>query len=151
MTRTAVAIRHVDFEDLGILAPLLEQHGFATSYLDAPAAKNEWLTLVKDGPLMIVVIATCLILGSQGLFSGFAAIHWTAQGFPSLLIAALNGVAAKLVYTTPSHQFPTGAVMTLERRQALLAWAQAANAPRSRSPEQAPVPAPPTPVCACAL
>jgi PPP family 3-phenylpropionic acid transporter len=58
----------------------------------APAAKNEWLTLVKDGPLMIVVIATCLILGSQGLFSGFAAIHWTAQGFPSLLIAALNGV-----------------------------------------------------------
>jgi PPP family 3-phenylpropionic acid transporter len=58
----------------------------------APAAKNEWLTLVKDGPLMIVVIATCLILGSQGLFSGFAAIHWTAQGFPGLLIAALNGV-----------------------------------------------------------
>jgi GntR family transcriptional regulator / MocR family aminotransferase len=43
-------------------------------------------------------------------------------------VEALNGVAAKLVYTTPSHQFPTGVVMTLERRQALLAWAQAANA-----------------------
>ncbi len=43
-------------------------------------------------------------------------------------VEGLRGVAAKLVYTTPSHQFPTGVVMTLERRQALLAWAQAANA-----------------------
>jgi GntR family transcriptional regulator/MocR family aminotransferase len=45
-----------------------------------------------------------------------------------LSVEALYGVEAKLVYTTPSHQFPTGVVMTLERRQALLAWAQAANA-----------------------
>jgi MFS transporter, PPP family, 3-phenylpropionic acid transporter len=58
----------------------------------APAAKGEWVTLVKDRPLMVVVIATCLILGSQGLFSGFAAIHWTARGFSGLFIAALNGV-----------------------------------------------------------
>jgi GntR family transcriptional regulator / MocR family aminotransferase len=43
-------------------------------------------------------------------------------------VDALNGVDAKFVYTTPSHQFPTGAVMTLERRQALLAWAKSANA-----------------------
>jgi GntR family transcriptional regulator / MocR family aminotransferase len=44
-------------------------------------------------------------------------------------VEALNHVAgAKLVYTTPSHQFPTGAVMPLERRQALLAWAQANSA-----------------------
>jgi GntR family transcriptional regulator/MocR family aminotransferase len=43
-------------------------------------------------------------------------------------VEALRGVEAKLVYTTPSHQFPTGVVMTLERRQSLLAWAQAANA-----------------------
>jgi MFS transporter, PPP family, 3-phenylpropionic acid transporter len=57
-----------------------------------PAAKGEWTTLVKDRPLMVVVIATCLILGSQGLFSGFAAIHWTAQGFTGFYIAALNGV-----------------------------------------------------------
>jgi MFS transporter, PPP family, 3-phenylpropionic acid transporter len=57
-----------------------------------PAVSGEWARLIKDGPLMVVVFATCLILGSQGLFSGFAAIHWTAQGFPSLLIGALNGV-----------------------------------------------------------
>jgi GntR family transcriptional regulator / MocR family aminotransferase len=31
--------------------------------------------------------------------------------------------AARLVYVTPSHQFPLGVVMSLERRLALLAWA----------------------------
>jgi GntR family transcriptional regulator/MocR family aminotransferase len=30
---------------------------------------------------------------------------------------------ARLAYVTPSHQFPTGAVLPLERRLALLAWA----------------------------
>jgi GntR family transcriptional regulator / MocR family aminotransferase len=32
---------------------------------------------------------------------------------------------ARLIYVTPSHQFPTGAVMPLARRLALLAWAAA--------------------------
>ena len=32
--------------------------------------------------------------------------------------------AARLVYVTPSHQFPLGVAMSLERRIALLAWAQ---------------------------
>ncbi|MBU2660785.1 MocR-like pyridoxine biosynthesis transcription factor PdxR [Bacillus cabrialesii] len=32
-----------------------------------------------------------------------------------------------LVYTTPSHQFPLGAIMTITRRQELLAWAKEAN------------------------
>ena len=31
---------------------------------------------------------------------------------------------ARLVYVTPSHQFPLGIAMSLERRMALLAWAQ---------------------------
>jgi GntR family transcriptional regulator / MocR family aminotransferase len=31
---------------------------------------------------------------------------------------------AKLVFVTPSHQFPTGAILTLERRLALLDWAR---------------------------
>jgi GntR family transcriptional regulator / MocR family aminotransferase len=45
-----------------------------------------------------------------------------------IIIDKLGGVLAKLVYTTPSHQFPTGATLTLERRQRLLGWAQSANA-----------------------
>jgi len=35
---------------------------------------------------------------------------------------------ARLVYTTPSHQFPLGTPMSLERRTALLAWAEAQDA-----------------------
>lgn len=35
---------------------------------------------------------------------------------------------AKLVYVTPSHQYPLGVTMSLPRRLALLDWAQAANA-----------------------
>ncbi len=34
----------------------------------------------------------------------------------------------RLVYTTPSHQFPTGAVLPVARRHALLAWARRARA-----------------------
>jgi GntR family transcriptional regulator/MocR family aminotransferase len=34
---------------------------------------------------------------------------------------------ARLVYVTPSHQFPTGAIMSLARRLALLAWAEQAG------------------------
>src|SRR5690606_21773551 len=30
---------------------------------------------------------------------------------------------ARLVYVTPSHQYPLGMAMSMERRQALLAWA----------------------------
>ena len=35
---------------------------------------------------------------------------------------------ARLAYVTPSHQFPTGATMSLSRRLALLAWARSADA-----------------------
>jgi GntR family transcriptional regulator/MocR family aminotransferase len=36
--------------------------------------------------------------------------------------------AARLAYVTPSHQFPTGAVLPAPRRLALLAWAERAGA-----------------------
>lgn len=39
---------------------------------------------------------------------------------------ALAAAGARLVYVTPSHQFPTGAVMPAGRRAALLQWALAA-------------------------
>lgn len=38
-------------------------------------------------------------------------------------VAAAPPDGARLVYVTPSHQFPTGAVMSLRRRLALLEWA----------------------------
>ena len=39
-----------------------------------------------------------------------------------------EAAGARLVYVTPSHQFPTGATMTLARRLALLGWAQRVGA-----------------------
>jgi GntR family transcriptional regulator/MocR family aminotransferase len=35
---------------------------------------------------------------------------------------------ARLIHVTPSHQFPTGAVLSFPRRQALLSWARARGA-----------------------
>jgi len=36
--------------------------------------------------------------------------------------------AAKVVFVTPSHQFPTGAILPIDRRMALLEWARRSNA-----------------------
>ncbi|MEB0015007.1 PLP-dependent aminotransferase family protein, partial [Glaciimonas sp. Cout2] len=35
---------------------------------------------------------------------------------------------ARLIYVTPSHQFPLGMPLSLDRRVALLEWAQSAGA-----------------------
>lgn len=43
---------------------------------------------------------------------------------PTGLLAQTAGKTVRLAYVTPSHQFPTGALMTLTRRLALLQWAQ---------------------------
>jgi len=55
MTRTAVAVRHVEFEDLGLLAPLLAQHGFVTSYIEAPAAEDCAWRSARDADLLVVL------------------------------------------------------------------------------------------------
>ncbi len=39
-----------------------------------------------------------------------------------------GGTPPKLVYTTPSHQYPTGAILPLDRRLELLAWSDATGA-----------------------
>jgi len=43
-------------------------------------------------------------------------------------VAALARSGADAVLVTPAHQFPTGAVMSAERRAALVAWAKESNA-----------------------
>jgi GntR family transcriptional regulator / MocR family aminotransferase len=43
---------------------------------------------------------------------------------PGYLSAHSTSNPIKLVYTTPSHQFPTGGILSLPRRLELLAWAQ---------------------------
>ncbi len=38
-------------------------------------------------------------------------------------VGALQGRRSRLIYVTPSHQYPTGAILPLDRRLALLRWA----------------------------
>lgn len=45
-----------------------------------------------------------------------------------LCVECLPESGQTLVYTTPSHQFPTGAVLSLARRQALIDWAERTDA-----------------------
>jgi GMP synthase (glutamine-hydrolysing) len=54
MTRTAVAIRHVSFEDLGLLAPLLAAHGYAVTTLDA-GVDDLGADLVRDADLLVML------------------------------------------------------------------------------------------------
>jgi GntR family transcriptional regulator/MocR family aminotransferase len=68
----------------------------------------------------------------QGAAGVFEAHH--AQLIPIPLddggmdITALAASAAKLAYVTPSHQFPLGSTMNLERRKGLIKWAVEADA-----------------------
>lgn len=43
-------------------------------------------------------------------------------------MGAVQQPTARLIYVTPSHQYPTGATMSVTRRLALLAWARQHNA-----------------------
>lgn len=54
-------------------------------------------------------------------------IEVDAQGMRTDRLPVRQG-RHRVVFVTPSHQFPTGAVMPLSRRIALLAWAQRAGA-----------------------
>lgn len=72
MTPTAVAIRHVAFEDLGLLGPLLSRHGFTASYLDATAGGDGWrsardadLLIVLGGPIGVADVEEYPFLGAE--------------------------------------------------------------------------------------
>lgn len=60
MSKTCIAIRHVAFEDLGILGPLLEKAGYQVQYRDAGSgmlSALEWvqadLLVVLGGPISV--------------------------------------------------------------------------------------------------
>lgn len=61
----------------------------------------------------------------------FKALGARVVGVPvdseGLIVEALPA-EARMIYVTPSHQFPLGMAMSLSRRRALLAWAERCNA-----------------------
>ena len=69
-------------------------------------------------------------LGARCCFqSQFANIQPIAVNDAGLDVEALSNLEQnfKLVYVTPSHQFPTGVTMSLSQRIALLQWAEKTN------------------------
>ena len=62
--------------------------------------------------------------GAAFLFSSYGAeIHPIPVDEDGLDVSHLDGFHGNLVYVTPSHQFPTGYTLTLDRRLRLLDWA----------------------------
>jgi GntR family transcriptional regulator/MocR family aminotransferase len=70
-------------------------------------------------------------LGARLAFLGAGAALYTvpvdAEGLDTSQLPD-PALGVRLAYVTPSHQFPSGAIMSLTRRFALLAWAERADA-----------------------
>jgi GntR family transcriptional regulator/MocR family aminotransferase len=64
-------------------------------------------------------------LGARQAFVTYGArLHPVPVDESGIRLDALPDKPARLLYVTPSHQFPTGAVLSLPRRLELLAWAE---------------------------
>jgi GntR family transcriptional regulator / MocR family aminotransferase len=66
--------------------------------------------------------------GTQRIFNAYRLRLRPARVDQEGLVVSDLGRRAKLVYVTPSHQFPTGVAMSLKRRLELIAWARAQSA-----------------------
>lgn len=66
--------------------------------------------------------------GYDGIRAVFANRNFRLHPVPmdgdGISLEALKGLDTTLLYVTPSHQFPTGAVLPVARRKLLLQWAQ---------------------------
>ncbi|GKQ50307.1 glutamine amidotransferase [Bradyrhizobium sp. Ce-3] len=70
--RSAIAIRHVAFEDLGLLAPIMERAGWSVSFCDAPvddlsdrAVRDADLLIVLGGPIGVYETETYPFLSTE--------------------------------------------------------------------------------------
>ncbi|WP_396434333.1 PLP-dependent aminotransferase family protein [Limnohabitans sp.] len=72
----------------------------------------------------VVMEEPCYLMARRTFESIGAKIMATPVDEQGLDSSALPSTPCTLAYVTPSHQFPLGSVMSISRRQALLAWAQ---------------------------
>ena len=76
----------------------------------------------------VVIEAPCY-RGAAFLFESYGGkVIPVATDDAGIDVGKLPTQRAKLIYVTPSHQFPTGVTMTMDRRLALLEWAARAGA-----------------------
>ncbi len=129
----------------------LSQYGDPAGYLPLRTAISEHILRargVRCIPAQVIIVAGCqeglnviartLVSPGdsvavedpcyQGAAGVFEAHHAKLLPIPvndgGLDIEALAASEAKLVYVTPSHQFPLGCVMPLRRRENLIRWAK---------------------------
>lgn len=81
--------------------------------------------LLVDPGNAVVMEEPCYLMARRTFEASGATIMATPVDDQGLVTAALPKTPCRLAYVTPSHQFPLGSVMSIGRRQALLAWAQA--------------------------
>jgi GntR family transcriptional regulator/MocR family aminotransferase len=68
-------------------------------------------------------------LGARHTFRMHGArLHPVPVDESGIRVDRLPATRTKLAYVTPSHQFPTGAILSLQRRLELLAWAEQSGA-----------------------
>ncbi len=93
MKKTALAIRHVAFEDLGVLEPMLAQRGYAVRYMDAGVDVLDVDTLTR--PELVVILG-----GPIGVYD--------REHYP-FLAAEQDAIAARLRQYKPTLGICLGA------------------------------------------
>ena len=88
-------------------------------------ALNLIARLFVENGVKVIVENPCY-QGAALVFESFGAgLVPIAVDHDGMEVDQLGSTSAALAYVTPSHQFPTGALLTIERRLKLLKWAQA--------------------------
>ncbi|MBU3738358.1 MAG: PLP-dependent aminotransferase family protein [Rhodoferax sp.] len=72
----------------------------------------------------VIMEEPCYLMARRTFESVGAHILATPVDDQGLVVSAIPRRHVTLAYVTPSHQYPLGSVMSIGRRQALLAWAQ---------------------------
>lgn len=122
------------FAALGHL-PLREAIGRHLQRMRGIAADPSAIAVVNGSMQAIALLAMLLIEPGQPVvvenpgYSGIWRAIAAAGGRPLAAVVDGKGIVpddweARLAFVTPARQFPTGAVLSLERRQRLLAWAR---------------------------
>jgi GntR family transcriptional regulator/MocR family aminotransferase len=82
--------------------------------------------LLNDGDAVAIenpgYLAAARVFSAQG--ATLSPVDVDEEGMVVAKLDSLKSKPPKLVYVTPSHQFPTGASLSLARRLALLKWAR---------------------------
>lgn len=87
-------------------------------------ALNLVVSLLREHTQQLCIENPCYLGASMIFRSTGLEIHPTPVDDEGIRVELLPRARGSLLYVTPSHQFPTGVMMSLARRIALLSWAE---------------------------